>query len=215
MRGVFGQQQGVHHGSVTQSAQSSDSPSSSSIGSRARQAKAQMRDKIRSCRAQRGQVDRERFAARLADVSHPLLVEGATVSLFVGVGDEPNTRPLLDRLQREGVRVLLPVVNPDWSLDWAEYVGDDELAMAGYDLLEPTGERLGQAAIAEADLVLIPALAVDPEGRRLGQGAGCYDRALTFVPSETPVLAVVFDDERLAETLPEESHDRRVDGVVP
>ena len=200
---------------MTQSAQSSDSPSPPSIGSGARQAKAQLRGKIRSSRAQRGQVERERFAARLADITHPLLVEGATVSLFVGVGDEPNTRPLLHRLQRDGVRVLLPVVNPDWSLDWAEYVGDDELAIAGYDLLEPTGERLGQAAIAEADLVVIPALAVDPEGRRLGQGAGCYDRALTFVPSETPVVAVVFDDERLTQTLPEEPHDRRVDGVLP
>jgi len=200
---------------VTQSAQSSDSPSPSSIGSGAKQAKAQMRDKIRSRRAQRGQVDRERFAARLGEVSHPLIVEGATISLFVGVGDEPNTGPLLHRLQSEGVRVLLPVVNPDWSLDWAEYVGDDELATAGYGLLEPTGERLGQAAIAEADLVVIPALAIDPEGRRLGQGAGCYDRALTFVPRETAVVAVVFNDERLTETLPEEPHDRRVDGVLP
>ena len=200
---------------MTQSAQSSGSPSTSSIGSQVRQAKAQLRAKIRSTRAQRGQAERERFAARLAGISHPALVEDATVTVFVGVGDEPDTRPLLHRLQRDGVRVLLPVVNPDWSLDWSEYVGDDELAPAGYDLIEPTGERLGQAGIAEADLVLIPALAVDPEGRRLGQGAGCYDRALTFVPPETPVLAVVFDNERLTEELPEEPHDRRVNGVVP
>ena len=186
-----------------------------SIGTSVRQAKQQLRDKIRSQRAQRSQADHEAFAARLAKITHPAINEGATVSLFVGVGDEPNTRPLLHRLQADGVRVLLPVVNPDWSLDWAQYVGDDELAPAGYDLLEPVGERLGQAAIAEADLVLIPALAIDPVGRRLGQGAGCYDRALTFVEDETPILAVVFDDERLTDELPEEKHDRRVDGVIP
>ena len=71
------------------------------------------------------------------------------------------------------------------------------------------------AAIGTADVVLIPALAIDAEGRRLGQGAGCYDRALPHVPDEVAVLGVVYDDERLPEPLPEEPHDRRVDGVIP
>lgn len=136
------------------------------------------------------------------------------MAAFRGVADEPDTRRLLDALYARGVRVLLPIVMPDWSLDWAEYVGDDALTEAGYGLLEPTGPRLGAAAIAEADVVLVPALAVDRDGRRLGQGAGCYDRALTFVPEGTPVLAVVYRDDQLTGQLPEEQHDRRVDGVL-
>jgi 5-formyltetrahydrofolate cyclo-ligase len=177
--------------------------------------KPDLRAAARAARAARSQAEREAFAQALAAVDLPVLADGGTVTLFVGVGDEPDTRPLIARLHARGVRVLLPIVMSDWSLDWAAYVGDDELAPAGYGLLEPTGPRLGAAAIAEADVVLVPALSVDPVGRRLGQGAGCYDRALTFVPPDTPILAVVFEDERISEDLPEEAHDRRVTGVIP
>lgn len=177
--------------------------------------KPELRIEIRARRAQRPQAEREAFAAQLAAVQHESLAAAGVVTLFVGVGDEPDTRSLIRDLHARGVRVLLPIVQPDWSLDWATYVGDDALAPAGYGLLEPTGPRLGAAAIAEADVVLVPALAVDEEGRRLGQGAGCYDRALTFVDANTPILAIVFPDERLHSRLPEEDHDRRVTGAIP
>jgi 5-formyltetrahydrofolate cyclo-ligase len=176
--------------------------------------KRELRALLRGRRAARPQAEREAMADRLAKVDHPDLRAATTASLFVGVGDEPNTTPLLHALHDRGIRVLLPIVQPDWSLDWAVYVGDDALTPAGYGLLEPTGPRLGAAAVAEADVVLVPALAVDPKGRRLGQGAGCYDRALALVAEDTPVLAIVFDDERLDNELPEEPHDRRVTGVL-
>ncbi len=177
--------------------------------------KADLRATARRRRAMRPEAERAAFAQRLAAVEHPAMSEATVVTLYRGVGDEPDTRPMINQLHRRGVRVLLPIVMPDWSLDWAEYVGEDALIAAGYGLLEPTGPRLGAAAIAEADVVIVPALAIDGEGRRLGQGAGCYDRALAFVPPGTPVLAVVFDDERLPDPLPEEPHDRRVDDVIP
>jgi 5-formyltetrahydrofolate cyclo-ligase len=137
------------------------------------------------------------------------------VSCYIGVGDEPDTGPLIAALRDRGIEVLLPITLADFSLDWAVYSGDDDLVDAPYGLKEPVGPRLGVAALAEVDVVLVPALAVDAEGRRLGQGAGCYDRALQHVPASTPVLAVVFDDDRLTDPLPEEPHDRRVDGVIP
>ena len=62
---------------------------------------------------------------------------------------------------------------------------------------------------------LVPALAVATAARGLGQGAGCYHRALQHVAAETPVWAIVFPGERLTDPLPEEPHDRRVDGVLP
>jgi 5-formyltetrahydrofolate cyclo-ligase len=175
--------------------------------------KRALRSIQRARRAERPQADREAFARRLVEVDRPELRSASSVTLFVGVGDEPDTSLLLHQLHERGVRVLLPIVQPDWSLDWAVYVGDDALTGAGYGLLEPTGPRLGAAAIAEVDVVLAPALAIDPAGRRLGQGAGCYDRALSFVPPETPILAIVYPDERLDSELPEEPHDRRVTGV--
>ena len=76
---------------------------------------------------------------------------------------------------------------------------------------EPAGPPLGRDAIGAADLVLVPALAVDEAGRRLGQGGGSYDRALPRTTA--PVVAVVFGDEVL-DTIPAERHDRPVDGVL-
>jgi 5-formyltetrahydrofolate cyclo-ligase len=168
---------------------------------------------VRDLRSRRPAAERTAFAERLAAWIPP---EGARrVSCFVGVGTEPDTGPLIAALGDRGIEVLLPITLTDFSLDWALYTDDQDLADARYGLKEPTGPRLGAAALADVDLALVPALAVDTEGRRLGQGAGCYDRALLHVPAQTPIFAVVFDDERLTESLPEEPHDRRVDGVVP
>lgn len=168
---------------------------------------------MRAARAARPQSERAAFAERLAAWIPPPGVD--RITCFVGVGDEPDTGPLLRSLRAREIDVLLPITLADFSLDWARYTGDDDLVDARYGLREPTAPRLGPAGISSAGVVLIPALAVDGDGRRLGQGAGCYDRALTHVAASTPVLAVVFDDERLATALPEEPHDRRVDGVIP
>ena len=109
------------------------------------------------------------------------------------------------------MRVLLPVLLDDLDLDWAVFAGAGALPRPAPAMLEPAGPPLGRDAIATADLVLVPALAVDGAGRRLGQGGGSYDRALPRATA--PVVAVVFGDEVLA-TLPVERHDRSVDGVL-
>jgi 5-formyltetrahydrofolate cyclo-ligase len=179
----------------------------------ARTDKRLLRAAARERRNRRPVDEHTAFADRLARWIPP---EGTRrVSCYIGVGDEPDTGPLIAALRDRGIEVLLPITLADFSLDWAVYSGDDDLVDASYGLKEPVGPRLGVAALAEVDVVLVPALAVDAEGRRLGQGAGCYDRALQHVPASTPVLAVVFDDDRLTDPLPEEPHDRRVDGVIP
>jgi 5-formyltetrahydrofolate cyclo-ligase len=107
------------------------------------------------------------------------------------------------------------VLRDDLDLDWAAYTGDVEhvAVRPGVDLLEPAGPRLGVEAISTADVVLVPALAVDRAGHRLGRGAGSYDRALRRVAPETPVLAVVYDDEVVTE-VPADDHDRFVTGAL-
>ena len=92
---------------------------------------------------------------------------------------------LLRDLAAAGKRVILPVLLPDGDLDWAVYAGDDSLAPARLGLLEPTGPRLGVDAVATADVVLVPGLAVSTTGDRLGRGGGSYDRALGRVPVGT------------------------------
>ncbi len=168
--------------------------------------RSQRRSRVATAASGQGLADAAQAVAEVRRAS--------SVAAYVGVGDEPDTGPLLERLRASGVTVLLPVVLPGLDLDWARYDGPDDLAPGPRGLLEPVGERLGREAIGTVDVVLTPALAVDSAGRRLGQGGGCYDRALARVPTATPVFAVVFAEEVVPGPLPEEPHDRRVDGVV-
>ncbi|MFJ4096291.1 5-formyltetrahydrofolate cyclo-ligase [Kitasatospora sp. NPDC089913] len=137
----------------------------------------------------------------------------ATVAAYVSVGTEPGTRPLLDALRARGLRVLLPVLLADNDLDWAEYTGPAALAPAGRGLLEPVGGRLGPEAVTGAGLVLLPGLAVDRRGLRLGRGGGSYDRVLARLERSgaRPVLAVLLYEHELLERVPAEPHDRPVD----
>jgi 5-formyltetrahydrofolate cyclo-ligase len=176
--------------------------------------KAALRAAIRARRAARGEAELAAAGAALAEHAGAVVDVVSTrpiVAAFVGAKGEPPTLPLLDALLDCGLRVMLPILRSDMDLDWGEYAGTASLEPARLGLLEPIGPGLGQDAVAEADLVLAPALAVDRTGRRLGQGGGSYDRALPRATAR--VIAVVFDDEVL-DAVPAESHDRRVDGIL-
>jgi 5-formyltetrahydrofolate cyclo-ligase len=137
----------------------------------------------------------------------------ATVCAYVPVRGEPGSTELLDDLVEAGCRVLLPIVVGAEPLEWAEYTGADSLHPARYGLLEPSGARLGTMAIAEADALLVPALAIDRQGVRLGRGAGHYDRSLPSASASAELIGVVRDGEFVAE-LPGEDHDVRMTGVL-
>ncbi|MGH3983812.1 MAG: 5-formyltetrahydrofolate cyclo-ligase [Gammaproteobacteria bacterium] len=168
---------------------------------------------------------REAEAAALAVARLPLRLPG-TVCAYWPVGAEPDSSALLDGLVSRGCRVLLPVVGspgagvaagsarsePD-PLDWAEYTGMGSLRVGRFGLYEPIGPRLGCAAIATAMLVLVPALAVDQHGVRLGRGGGYYDRTLPLAAPGTPVVAIVRDDEVVA-SLPVQPHDVPVSAAL-
>ncbi|NYH79294.1 5-formyltetrahydrofolate cyclo-ligase [Actinopolyspora biskrensis] len=151
-------------------------------------------------------------ALRTAVLSHLAHSGETTVCAYVPVGSEPGSLELVDGIRERGCRVLLPVVAGRQPLEWAEYTGPDSLNRAGFGLLEPNNPPLGIDAISTAELVLVPALAVDRRGVRLGKGAGYYDRSLPLASGTAELLAVVRDEE-LVEDLPAEEHDVRVHGV--
>jgi 5-formyltetrahydrofolate cyclo-ligase len=135
----------------------------------------------------------------------------ATIAAYVPVGPEPGGPDLPRVLAATGARVLLPVLRPDNDLDWAVFTGD--LASGPRGLSEPVGARLGVDGLRSADLILVPALAVDRLGRRMGRGGGSYDRALARLPPGTPAVALLHDGELLAE-LPRDSWDCPVTAVI-
>jgi 5-formyltetrahydrofolate cyclo-ligase len=134
----------------------------------------------------------------------------ATVAAYFSVRGEPPTAALIGGLVAGGVRVLLPIIEGA-LLNWAEYEGARTITAGPLGISEPIGPRLGVDAILQADVVVVPALAVDGLGNRLGRGRGYYDRALVEVAA--PIVAVVYDNE-LIDDVPVDDHDRRVDAVL-
>ncbi|MGF1662117.1 MAG: 5-formyltetrahydrofolate cyclo-ligase [Kineosporiaceae bacterium] len=156
---------------------------------------------------------------RLSVHNPPREERGGGVALYLSRAGEPGTEALRAALLGTGVRVLLPWLQEDRDLDWVSDPGPAELPGAP---MRPPGDRLGLNAIHGVDVLLVPALAVDTAGRRLGQGGGSYDRVLarlagTVGQGRPLVVACVHEDELLdarRHPLPEEPHDRRVDAVL-
>ena len=152
-------------------------------------------------------------AIRDALLSMPELQMAGTVAVYYSIGAEPETRGLVYGLWKRGTYVILPVLRGDGDLDWASYEGPDSLVAGPHGLLEPGETRRGVEAVARADAVLVPALAVDRAGNRLGRGGGAFDRALARVGPMVPLIALLYDDE-LVDHLPAEAHDVPVRAVV-
>jgi 5-formyltetrahydrofolate cyclo-ligase len=177
--------------------------------------KAEWRRRIRAARRARSADIHARTAALLtAAVLELGLRTGGPICAHLPLGTEPWRPAGVEALRAAGHEVLLPVVaGPDRPLDWARYTGPDALVPGPFGLREPAGPRLGPEAIATARLVLLPALAADRRGVRLGQGGGHYDRSLPLVGDEA-LLVVLLDDGELVDALPLEPHDRRVDAAI-
>ncbi|GAA5145365.1 5-formyltetrahydrofolate cyclo-ligase [Nocardioides marinquilinus] len=178
-------------------------------------AKLALRDQLTTARNRLALTEIGLFARALAGhlLAAPEVHRAATVAAYVSTGVEPGTTWLLEGLARSGTRVLLPVLLDDGDLDWAVHAGDAGLAPARYGLREPTGPRLGVDAVATADAVLVPGLAVSSSGLRLGRGGGSYDRALGRVPVGTFTCVVLYDGET-DRPVPAETHDRSVTAAV-
>lgn len=128
------------------------------------------------------------------------------------MGPEPQTGSLIDWLLANNHEVLLPILYADNDLGWGIAPGAADLVPGRLGLSEPPVD-LGSDAIATAELVICPALAVARDGVRLGRGGGSYDRALARVRPGTPIWAGVYDAE-VVEALPADEHDHPVHAAL-
>jgi 5-formyltetrahydrofolate cyclo-ligase len=169
--------------------------------------KPELRTTIIGTRAARTDPDRERDRALIR--THVLnwcqtigLPAEARIAAYEPMRTEPGSIELLADLTRAGFEVIVPITLSDLDLDWAEWTFTRQARMP-----------LGVDAISTAALVLVPAFAVDPAGRRLGRGGGSYDRALGRVPEGVPVVAMLFEDELVA-AVPVDEWDKPVHAAV-
>ncbi|ADP78622.1 5-formyltetrahydrofolate cyclo-ligase [Pseudofrankia inefficax] len=143
-------------------------------------------------------------------LSLPEVTAADRIAAFVSLPGEPSTLPLLDTLRARGVHVLLPAVRGDLDLDFREYTGT--LVPGALGTREPP-RAAATVDLASADVVLVPAVAVDPRGHRLGRGGGSYDRALRRVRDAATLVALV-DEHAIVEAVPVAAHDRSVSVIV-
>ena len=125
------------------------------------------------------------------------------MAIYRSLPIEPPTHAVAQMLHARHMTVIVPETLPDLDLEWHELRADGN-----------EGPRLGRDGIAAASLILAPALSVDHTGTRLGQGGGCYDRALARRRTDALVVAILNDHEYAASPLPYDTHDVRVDAVI-
>nr|WP_267899766.1 5-formyltetrahydrofolate cyclo-ligase [Mycobacteroides salmoniphilum] len=141
----------------------------------------------------------------------------SVIAAYLPVGSEPGSVKMLDTLITRGIQVLLPVARNDETgtpaaLAWGQY-RPGELVDAPFGLLEPAPPVFGPATLADAELVLIPALAVDKRGNRLGRGAGFYDRSLGFAAPSIALVSPLYTGEIL-DDIPAGPYDVPVSHVL-
>ena len=181
-------------------------------GERSRRAeKASLRRRVVAARAAMSDAARLSAARLIREyvLEMPEVSAAGTIAAYYSIGTEPDTHALVFALWKRGSYVVLPVLLPDGELDWASYEGPDSLVPGPHGLLQPADPVRGPGTVARADIVLVPALAVDERGYRLGRGGGSYDRALARVGEQVPTIALLYDDELLP-SVPTEAHDQRV-----
>jgi len=172
--------------------------------------RAELRERRQNMSAHERRLATEGFTSRLEELVGS--TDAASVSCYLSMPSEPDTRPFVEWAEAHGIRVLFPVTREDGLLDWTIGESDDEV-LGLHGTPEAVGDLLGPMAINDVDLIIVPAAAIDRTGMRLGWGRGYFDKTLGSMGKCPPVYAVVFDSE-FVEDVPREVHDQPVNGVV-
>ncbi|MBX9592249.1 MAG: 5-formyltetrahydrofolate cyclo-ligase [Hyphomonadaceae bacterium] len=142
----------------------------------------------------------------------PPLQPVTVVSAFAPMADELRIWPLLRRLSADGVRLALPVVQgKGLPLMFRAWAPGDAMDSGVWGIAEPKADK----AVVEPDILLLPLLAFDRQGWRLGYGGGFYDRTLEGLRARKPVMAVGLGyDEQEVDVVPRLGYDQRLDWVL-
>jgi len=167
-------------------------------------------------RAQKKQHSAAELAAMSEEITNRVLAsawwqEAGIMLLYYPLADEVDVRPLIREAYREGKHVLLPVVRGE-ELELRLYTGEASLREGAFGIMEPTGPSVVPEDYDEIELALIPGMAFDRAGHRLGRGKGYYDRLLPLL-AKARLVGICFPFQLLDE-VPAEVHDIPVHEVV-
>ena len=141
---------------------------------------------------------------------HPRLTNADTLLLYSALQDEVPTQSLLDELVAQGKTVLLPRVVSDTDMELRQYTGLQDLQVGAFGILEPTGKLFTD--YEKIDVAVVPGMAFDKEGHRLGRGKGYYDRFLRLLP-KTYKIGICFSWQ-LVDNVPTDEHDILMDQIM-
>jgi 5-formyltetrahydrofolate cyclo-ligase len=170
--------------------------------------KAALRASLKQRRDALG-FDPELSAGLNAELAELCLINGAKkIACYLAFANEPDTELFIDWALENEIEIVAPVTLDSGELNWVRFTGETAPGIFGFH--EPVGELV---SAADVDLMIVPALAIDQKGNRLGKGKGFYDRYLSTLKAPPALVAVVYDEE-LVEHIPAEAHDKPVDAVV-
>ena len=171
--------------------------------------KNELRHNIKQQKRQFTSQQLAQLSLPVLDRLRPLLHDAKVVLAYYSLPDEVDTHVLIDELVAEGKTVLLPKVLDDTTMELRRYTGLQDLCEGAYHIMEPVGMTFTD--LSQIDVALIPGVAFDAQGHRLGRGKGYYDRFLSLVNTQT--IGLCFDFQKVVE-VPVDAHDVAVDKVV-
>ena len=163
--------------------------------------KANLRGRLRAQREERYVEHNLLHLLNLPEIS-----KAEVIASYYSYGTEPSTLELNQAILEKGKVLLLPRINGE-DIEWVEWKGSADALRKNGKFHEPIGEVFSNLDLIE--LVLVPALAIDPDGYRLGQGGGFYDRALPKLGAWKH--GIVYNYERMEHDLPREPWDIPMD----
>ncbi|OFW56906.1 MAG: 5-formyltetrahydrofolate cyclo-ligase [Candidatus Solincola sediminis] len=179
--------------------------------------KKALRKKIQALRDGVSTEERDALSARVADNlwSLPEFESARSILFFISFRSEVNTVPMIERSIAGGKITCLPCTDMKSRGMIASQVLDlgKDLVLGNYDIMEPRQEAIRPVAAERIDIVLMPGVAFDEGGGRLGYGGGYYDRFLEKCRPDCRLIALAFELQ-LVDEVPRAEHDRLIHTIV-
>ena len=143
-------------------------------------------------------------------MAHPSVKGANTILVYHSLNDEVNTHGILDQLVAQGKRVLLPAVISDTEMELRCYEGPQDLSDGFFNIMEPIGKPFTD--YADIDVAVVPGMAFDSRGHRLGRGKGYYDRLLPLLTNAYKI-GICFSFQFIP-GVPADEHDVKMDEII-